>query len=453
MKTIVITTPDYWKGELQAICRLFDEGLEILHVRKPASTAEAYKAFLQSIPSAYHSRIVLHEYFELADELHLKGIHLNRRHPQAPDGYAGSVSRSCHSLDEIKRYKDSCEYLFLSPIFDSISKQGYESAFTPDMLAQAARQGIVDRKVIALGGVTRACLPQLEQLGFGGAALLGDAWKDFAGAPLPGPTPAIVLSIAGSDCSGGAGIQADIKAISANGGYAASVITAITAQNTQGVQGIHAIPPSMVQMQIESVLADLRVDAIKIGMVFEADIVRAIAQALRNDFVRTGRNIPVVFDPVMISTSGHKLMSDDTIEALRHELFPLSTLLTPNLHEASMLAEREIKTVEQMEETGRALSGRYHTSVLIKGGHLEGDEMCDVLVHRGDIYHYPHTRVDSKNLHGTGCTLSSAIATHIAKGDAMPQAVEQSAAYVHRAICQAARMKIGQGNGPLWHFV
>lgn len=263
-----------------------------------------------------------------------------------------------------------------------------------------------------------------------------------------------ILTIAGSDCSGGAGIQADIKAISALGGYAASAITAITAQNTLGVNGISPISSDMVSSQIRAVLDDLDIRAIKIGMVFSADIVHAIADTLSQyQRQKAGAQIPIVFDPVMISTSGHRLMSEDTIAALCQKLFPISTLLTPNLHEASHLMETEIRTVAQMEEMGQALEEKYGVSVLVKGGHLDGDDMVDVLCHEGRCYHYTHPRVDSRNLHGTGCTLSSAIATFLGQGQPLPEAVRLGSDYVHKAICKAAGIKIGQGNGPLWHFV
>ncbi|MDM8339080.1 bifunctional hydroxymethylpyrimidine kinase/phosphomethylpyrimidine kinase [Mediterranea massiliensis] len=259
-----------------------------------------------------------------------------------------------------------------------------------------------------------------------------------------------VLSIAGSDCSGGAGIQADIKAISALGGYAASAITAVTSQNTLGVQGIFPLPPEVVEGQIRSVMDDLHVRAVKIGMVHDAALVRAIAGCLR-------RYSPaaVVCDPVMISTSGHRLMAEDTIRSIEQELFPLSTLITPNLHEASMLCGRELHTVEEMKEEAMRLSERYGTSVLIKGGHLEGEQMCDVLasaVRPGTTECFVSPRIDSHNLHGTGCTLSSAIATRLAFGFGLEEAIGQAKEYMDGAIRRGRDLHVGHGHGPLWHF-
>lgn len=176
MKIIHITRPDFWKGEVKAIRQQMEEGLEILHLRKPESTLEAYESLLEEIDRKYLNRIVLHEHFKLAEKYQVRGIHLNRRNPNIPANYHGQISRSCHSLEEVIAHKPHSSYVFLSPIFDSISKKGYSTTFRLDELCQAAKQGIIDEKVIALGGVTPERLPLLEQIGFGGAALLGAAW-------------------------------------------------------------------------------------------------------------------------------------------------------------------------------------------------------------------------------------------------------------------------------------
>ena len=262
-------------------------------------------------------------------------------------------------------------------------------------------------------------------------------------------TPSIVLTIAGSDSSGGAGIQADIKAISALGSYAASVITSVTAQNTLGVQGIHPIPTDMVCRQIESVMDDLHPEAIKIGMVCDKDIALTIAQCIRKY-----RPKWVVYDPVMVSTSGHKLMTDDTIEIIKQELIPLATLITPNLHEARILSGLDLKHEGEMENCADVLGKTCGCSVLVKGGHLEDDEMCDVLYDakedRCSVFRAP--KIESKNLHGTGCTLSSAIATFLSQGHPLKEAIALAKNYVTRTIDAGKDMQIGEGYGPLWHF-
>lgn len=258
-----------------------------------------------------------------------------------------------------------------------------------------------------------------------------------------------ILSIAGSDCSGGAGIQADLKTISALGGYAATAITAITVQNTTGVRAIHAVPPIYVGGQIEVVMEDIRPEAVKIGMINDVEIVKVIADCLRRYRPRF-----VVFDPVMVSTSGHKLIEDSAISALTRELMPLSSLITPNLKEAEVLTGYPINKVEEMRAAAPELLKFGCEAVLLKGGHLEGGKMCDVLQIAGE--EEPHLfvsdKIESKNTHGTGCTLSSAIATFLALGYDMPQAVERAKAYVTGGINAGKDVHIGEGNGPLNHF-
>lgn len=258
-----------------------------------------------------------------------------------------------------------------------------------------------------------------------------------------------ILTIAGSDCSGGAGIQADIKAISALGAYAASAITAITVQNTCGVTGIHPVPPAYVKGQIEAVMEDICPQAIKIGMINDTEIVEVIAESLQKYRPRF-----VVFDPVMVSTSGCKLMEDEAIEAITTRLIPLATLITPNLSEAEILAGQKINTVEDMQRQAKKMLELGCKGVLIKGGHLDGGQMCDVLQTADE--NVPHLftapKVESRNTHGTGCTLSSAIATYLALGESVACAVEKAKQYVYLGIESGKDVCIGHGHGPLNHF-
>lgn len=258
----------------------------------------------------------------------------------------------------------------------------------------------------------------------------------------------VILSIAGSDCSGGAGIQADIKTISALGGYAASAITAVTVQNTLGVYAVQAMSPEIVSGQIEAVMEDLQPTAIKIGMVNDIRIVRVIADCLRKYSPQH-----VVYDPVMVSTSGRKLMTDEAIEEIKKELLPLVTLLTPNLDEATVLSGKSILNIQDMEEAAQRMTDCFQTNILLKGGHLNSNEMCDLLYTSDHTCHiYKEEKVESKNLHGTGCTLSSAIATNLAKGHPMQEAILQAKKYITQAILAGKDLNIGHGNGPLWHF-
>lgn len=269
--------------------------------------------------------------------------------------------------------------------------------------------------------------------------------------------PSIILSIAGSDCSGGAGIQADMKTVSALGGYAASVITAITAQNTLGVQSVYPIPADVVKAQITSVMDDLQPDSVKIGMVHDADIVATIIECLKIYCPKF-----VVYDPVMVSTSGRCLMTEETIQVIKTELFPLCTLITPNLNEAELLLGQTISDINEMKQAAQTLSRQYNTSVLVKGGHLKGNDMCDVLCCRqvftetdalpSQCTLYSNPKIESRNLHGTGCTLSSAIAMLLADGNKLDEAIRKAKEYVTTAINDGKDMNIGHGNGPLWHF-
>lgn len=258
-----------------------------------------------------------------------------------------------------------------------------------------------------------------------------------------------VLTIAGSDCSGGAGIQADIKTISALGAYAASAITAITVQNTCGVTGIHPVPPAYVKAQIDAVMTDIRPRAIKIGMINDVEIVKAIAEA-----IRCYRPEFVVLDPVMVSTSGCKLIEDSAIEALTSLLMPLATIITPNLSEAEVLVDRPVANVQAMEEAAEDLLKLGCSAVLVKGGHLADGGMCDVLRLNDETIAHRFTaqKVESRNTHGTGCTLSSAIATYLALGEPIVEAVRKAKDYVFRGILSGCDVHIGEGHGPLNHF-
>ncbi|MEO8276307.1 MAG: bifunctional hydroxymethylpyrimidine kinase/phosphomethylpyrimidine kinase [Thermoanaerobaculia bacterium] len=260
----------------------------------------------------------------------------------------------------------------------------------------------------------------------------------------PSARPNRLLTIAGSDSSGGAGIQADIKAFVAHGGYAMSAITAITAQNTLGVHAVLALPPEIVAAQIDAVFADPGVDAIKIGMLANAGIVEAVSGSLRAN--STG--IPIVLDPVMISKSGDALLAADAVAALGR-LFSRTSLLTPNLPEAERLTGLEARTLAARETMARKLGERC-AAVLLKGGHAAGDEVVDLLWDGSDIYRFSHSRLDSRSTHGTGCTLSSAIAARLGRGEALVTAVGGAIDWLHRAIATAP--PIGAGIGPVDPF-
>lgn len=273
-----------------------------------------------------------------------------------------------------------------------------------------------------------------------------------------------VLTIAGSDSGGGAGIQADIKTISALGCYAASAITAVTVQNTLGVQAVHPVPADIVSGQIKAVLDDIGADAIKIGMLFNTDIIHSVAQTLNFQLLTFNYTTPVVLDPVMVSTSGHRLMNEDAIETLTSELIPLATLITPNLPEAEVLLGEKIT---DLTSAAQKLAERYKVSVLLKAGHLvalrandelnplqANDELTDVLYDYKEkrTYTYSHSRMETNNTHGTGCTLSSAIASQLAKGLPLNDAIGAAIQYLGNALLSAKNDVLGHGFGPVDHF-
>ncbi len=260
-------------------------------------------------------------------------------------------------------------------------------------------------------------------------------------------TPPIALTIAGSDCSGGAGIQADLKTFAALGVYGASVVTALTAQNTRGVSAVHGVPPDFIAAQCDAVFSDLQVAAIKIGMLGDAVTVQTVAAVLAR-----WRAIPLVVDPVMVATSGDVLLAADAISTVRSQLIPLATVITPNLHEAAaLLGEPVAGTIDGMIAQANALLAFGCASVLVKGGHGEGDEAIDVLVSSDGVETFSKPRIATRNTHGTGCTLSAAISAHLAQGETLHEAVRAAKSYVWLALQSAAKMTIGSGAGPVDH--
>ncbi len=265
---------------------------------------------------------------------------------------------------------------------------------------------------------------------------------------MPVPSPPIALTIAGSDCSGGAGIQADLKTFTALGVYGASVLTALTAQNTSGVSGVHAVPSAFITAQFDAVMTDLAVGAIKTGMLATRETVETVADGL----VRYS-HLPIIVDPVMVATSGDVLLAADAIQSIRRRLIPLAEVITPNLPEAARLLDTAIATTEaEMAVQGRALLGLGAKTVLIKGGHAEGDEAVDLLFAAEGVIRLALPRVATRNTHGTGCTLAAAIAALMAAGVARPDAVRRAKQFVWEALQSAKDMRVGQGHGPVDHL-
>lgn len=439
--TIVITLPHFFHGEAALIAQLLRGQVALVHIRKPNASASELENLINEIPTWCRKQIVLHDHHELAVKYSLHGVHLNSRNPLPPKGWTGSVSRSCHTLNEVQEWKERCNYVSLSPIFDSISKKGYRSAFTYEEINAAHKQGIIDNKVMALGGVTFGKIDEVMAMGFGGGMILGDAWKNVAGELAP-----TALTIAGSDSSAGAGIQQDLKTMSAIGVYGATVITAITSQNTMGIASVMPVPGNVVRSQIEAVLSDLNVRAVKIGIIPNAEVAHTIASVLGE--YKATHCCHIIYDPVMVSTSGKPLMSADCISMAMKELMPLCTLVTPNMLEAERIIQ-EKDGVSSVKELSSAIGA----SFLVKGGHSNSDNLSDILYcPDGKTQLFATERIETNNLHGTGCTLSSAITAYMTLGHEMTDAIKKAKQLLTTAIRNGKNARIGKGNGPLILF-
>jgi hydroxymethylpyrimidine/phosphomethylpyrimidine kinase len=257
------------------------------------------------------------------------------------------------------------------------------------------------------------------------------------------------LTIAGSDSGGGAGIQADLKSFSANGVYGMSVLTAITAQNTLGVQGIHPVPNEMIGQQIRSIFEDMGADVIKTGMLHSSGVIQTICDTLRRYSPP-----PLVVDPVMVATSGDKLLEDDAVQTMIEVMLPMASLITPNLPEAELILNRKISTPDQAKKAAKDLAQTGARAILLKGGHASEEEVLDLLYlpPNDELVEMHSRRIDTPNTHGTGCTLASAIAAWLAKGLPIREATHKGLEYTHQAIEKGAQYTLGKSHGPVHHF-
>lgn len=259
-------------------------------------------------------------------------------------------------------------------------------------------------------------------------------------------TPPCVLTIAGTDPTGGAGIQADIKTISANGCYAASVITALVAQNTQGVQAIEVVAVEFIRKQMHAVFSDLNIIAVKIGMLHNSKIMETVADVLTQYKAKN-----IVLDPVMVAKNGCELLQKDAVSTMQSGLFPLADLITPNLSEAEVILAKPIRSFDEMALAASEMSQQFNVNVLLKGGHLVNEDSSDVLSIKNQLVWFHEKRIDTNNTHGTGCTLSAAIASYLARGEHLPNAIKKAKQYLTNAI-RFANHQIGYGFGPVNHF-
>ncbi len=332
------------------------------------------------------------------------------------------------------------DYLGVGSIFPTNSKNDAEKVEV-STLKEICK--VVNIPVVAIGGITKENINLLKESGIMGVAVISDIYGQKDIRKASSNLKKAVLTIAGSDCSGGAGIQADIKTMITNGVYGMSVITALTAQNTLGVSGILDIDNDFLKKQMDSVFTDIFPEAVKIGMLSSKSSILTISKALKKYGAKN-----IVVDPVMVSTSGSKLIEDDAIQTMCDELFPLARVITPNIFEAEILSEMKINSKEDMLKVGKIINEKYGCSVLCKGGHNLNDAN-DLLVETGSYRWFEGKRIDNPNTHGTGCTLSSAIASNLAKGMELETAIENAKEYISNALDE--QMNLGKGRGPLDH--
>ena len=397
----------------------------------------------------------------LAAELDADGVHLGQddgdiaaaRRLLGPDKLIG---KSTHDLEEaLQAERDGADYIGFGAVYPTGSKV---VAHLPGVAGLESIRGRIKIPVVAIGGISIGNACRVIEAGADALAVISSVLSsprpDVAAAELsllfnrvrPFPRGA-VLSIAGSDSGGGAGIQADIKTITLLGSYAASVLTALTAQNTRGVSSIHGLPPSFVCDQLEAVLSDIPIDVIKTGMLHTPAIISALAERLgeRQEY------IPMVIDPVMIAKGGAALLEREAVQVFCDQLLPLAYLLTPNVPEAERLLGRPIKNESEMEQAARDLHALGAANVLVKGGHLNGRLATDILFDGSRCHHFSAERVFTCNTHGTGCSYASAIAALLAQGEPLLTAVERSKLFISSAIRSARTL--GKGHSPVNHFM
>lgn len=377
------------------------------------------------------------------------------------------IGLSVESFADIERAnKLDVDYIGVSPVFATPTKTDTAKPFGIEGLKKAVEMSL--HPTVGIGGMNQQTAAEVMSTGTDGMAVVSAimgvddprrAAKEIAPLNLPPVGGGIaveamtplqlpkVLTIAGSDSGGGAGIQADIKAISATGSYAASAITAVTVQNTLGVEAVCPVPTDIIAAQIKAVLTDIGADAIKIGMLHAAEVVHVVSESIK------GRN-NIVLDPVMVSTSGHRLIEESAIATLKNELIPIARVITPNIPEAEILTGERITCQADLRKAARMLSVNGKVSVMMKAGHLSDESVVDVFYNAEEdaVIELKSLRIISRNTHGTGCTLSSAFASYLAQGLDLNDAAKAAKEYISQAIEAAKNLKIGNGHGPVDHF-
>ena len=455
-------------------------GVTMVQLReKECSTAEfiALARELKRALSPLGIPLIINDRVDVALAVDADGVHIGQsdmpydvaRRLLGPDKIIGL---SVETMEEVIAANAlDVDYIGISPVYATPTKTDTLAPFGLEGIEEVMR--LSRHRCVAIGGMNRDTIGEVIARGVEGVAVVSaivaaesprEASEELAAiirrnrisntriiqnSEFKNQNYPRVLTIAGSDSGGGAGIQADIKSISANGCFAASAITAITAQNTLGVNAVEGLSIEIIEGQIDAVLSDIGADSIKIGMLHSAEVVQCVARMLRKYNIKD-----VVLDPVMVSTSGHRLIEESAIEVLKAELMPMARVITPNIPEAEILLGEAISKQGDLPAAARRLAEQYGVSVLLKAGHLVNDELIDIFYNHEteEVVELSARRIDTRNTHGTGCTLSSALAAQLAKGLSLTEAARAAKHYINQAIICGARQEIGHGHGPVAHF-
>ena len=455
-------------------------GVTMVQLREKECSTGEFVALARELKTALQPLgipLIINDRVDVALAVDADGVHIGQSDmpyetARALLGKDKIIGLSVETMDEVVAANAlDVDYIGISPVYATPTKTNTLTPFGLEGIEEVMR--LSRHRCVAIGGMNNTTIGEVIARGVEGVAVVSAIvaasspreasaeLADIIKANRPNHSernchlstvtcqPPRVLIIAGSDSGGGAGIQADIKSISANGCFATSAITAITAQNTLGVNAVEGLSVEIIEGQIDAVLSDIGTDSIKIGMLHSAEVVHRVARMLRKYAISN-----VVLDPVMVSTSGHRLTEDSAIEVLKSELMPLVRVITPNIPEAEILLGEAINEQDNLPAAARKLAERYGVSVLLKAGHLVNDELIDIFYNRetGESIELSARRIDTRNTHGTGCTLSSAFAAHLAKGLSLTEAARAAKAYINNAIIHGAHQAIGHGHGPVAHF-
>lgn len=459
---LYLVTDRRWNphGILEDVKTALDNGVTCIQIREKEMDHDDFLKLSMEMKKLTDERkvpFIINDDVEIAIECDAEGLHIGQGDMAASEarkkiGEDKILGVSVSTVEEaLKAEAEGADYLGVGAMFTTSTKDDAESV-KPHKLKEIVES--VSIPVVAIGGIDENNILELDRTGIYGVAVVSSILgrEDIKKATntmveksntLVHDTVRKVLTIAGSDSSGGAGIQADLKTMAAHNCFGMSVITALTAQNTTGVYGIENVSEDFVANQMDCIFGDIRPEAVKIGMVSSEGIIATIAEGLEKY-----KASHVVVDPVMVSTSGSKLLEDGAILELKEKLMPLAEVITPNIFEAELLADMKIETKDDMVKAAEKISGWYEGHVLVKGGHLD-TEASDLLYSEGEISWYKSERIENPNTHGTGCTLSSAIASNLAKGYDIKISIENSKKFITGAIKD--KLDLGKGRGPLNH--